>query len=83
MEKPEITLKSISGGMKETMETGKYPEYYTLWSRKYKRSWCFEELPVEFKVKGEVVHSVNEDLVVYDENGRLVVSLEFISEMRD
>ena len=60
MKKPEITLKSISGGMGQTMETGKYPQYYTLWSRKYKRSWRFEEFPVEFKVKGEAVYIVKD-----------------------
>lgn len=83
MRKPEITLKSISGGIVQTIETGKNPEFYTLWSRKYKQSCRFEKLPFEFRVKGEVVYSVNEDLVVFDKDGERVESMEYISEMRN
>lgn len=83
MKKSEITLKSISGGLIQAMETGKYPKYHTLWSRKYKRSWRFEELPVELKMKGEVVYSVDENFVVFDKDGERVWSMEYIYEMRD
>jgi hypothetical protein len=50
LEKPEITIKSISGGMLETQMTGKYPNYYTIRSRKYKRNWRLEKLPADLKI---------------------------------
>jgi len=83
LKKPEITLKSISGGMVQAMETGKYPQYYTLWSRKYKRSWRFEEFPVELKVKGEVVYKIMDESTILDKNGLEIEDVEFIVQMRD
>lgn len=83
MSKPEITLKSISGGMIQTMKTGEYPQYYTLLSRKYKRSWRLKEFPVELKVKGEVVYKVVDTCTILDKNDHEIEDIEFVIEMMD
>jgi hypothetical protein len=83
MKKPEITIKSISGGMLEFIETGECPSYHTIRSRKYKRSWQLKKFPVELKVKGEVVYKVKDPYTVFDKSGERMEDMEFIIEMRD
>ncbi len=83
MNKPEITIKSISSGVREMMDTGEYPNYYTFWSRKYKRSWRLRKFPADLKVKGELVYKVADEFTVFDKKGEKIDDVEFIIEMRD
>jgi hypothetical protein len=83
MEKPEITIKSISGGIYETRKTGEYPDYYTVRSRKYKKSWRVKEFPVDLKFKGEVVYNVIDEDTVLDNKGEQIDYIDFVLVMRD
>lgn len=69
--------------MMEAMKTGKYPEYYTFWSRKYNRNWQFEDFPAELKLKGEVVYTVIDEFTILDRNDNEIEDFEFMVEMRD
>ncbi|MEX0660380.1 MAG: hypothetical protein WEA58_10895 [Balneolaceae bacterium] len=83
MKKPEISIKSISGGIEKIRKTGKYPDYYTLRSRKYKQSWRFEGFPAELKIKGELVYKVVDEDTILDKFGKRIDDIELVIEMRD
>ena len=79
----EIRIRHITGGIKETRDTGEYPDYYLLRSRKYSKTWRFKKLPNELKYKGKMVYLVEDVLTVYDCDGQLVEEIEFEDIMRD
>ncbi|MFP8489584.1 hypothetical protein ACKGJO_10870 [Gracilimonas sp. Q87] len=82
-QKSEISITQVMGGMKETQETGEYPDYYNVRSRKYKKTWRVNSLPAELKYKGEVVYTINRDEMVFDEKGKHRQDILVGIEMRD